>query len=395
MGFSRRTLGIASVVIILLGALGGIYIRLRALQAEEENGAAEAAAEGEGQEVQSAQAFRSDIAIPVGAAPVVRDTLVMSVSAAGQAQAFARTLLAAEVEGPVTQVLVHEGDWVRQGQVLARIDPERFAFELERARAGLEQAQAQFAELTLFDDEIEDQELREERRQMARAKSGLSSAEVSVREAELNVRRATVRAPFAGAVANLAIVAGDRVAQRDSIAEIVDLSRIKIEVQALETEVPYLEEGRDARVTLSAFPDTVLAGRVVSINPVIDPRTRTARVTVMLPNPDGAVKPGMYARVKIAARLFPNRTMVPRAAILERDNRTLVFVFEPEGNSSQGLAKWTYVTTGLENDEYVEIVPGEGTTMLEPGQMVLTDGHYTLIHDARVRIVEDVAQVAG
>jgi RND family efflux transporter MFP subunit len=394
MVFSRRTLGIASVAIILLGALGGIYIRLRALQAEEESGSV-AAAESEGQEVESAQAFRSDIAIPVGAAPVVRDTLVMSISAAGQAQAFARTLLAAEVEGPVTQVLVHEGDWVRQGQVLARIDPERFAFELERARAQLEQAEASFAELTLFDDEIEDEELRTERRRLARARSGLAAAEVGVREAELNVERATVRAPFAGAVANLAIVTGDRLSQRDSIAEIVDLSRIKIEVQALETEVPYLEEGREARVTLSAFPDAVLSGQVVSINPVVDPRTRTARVTVMLPNPEGAVKPGMYARVRIAARLFANRTMVPRSSILERDNRTLVFLFEPEGESSQGLAKWTYVTTGLENEEYVEIVPGEGTTLLEPGQMVLTDGHYTLIHDARVRIVEDVAEARG
>ncbi|MGD2152016.1 MAG: efflux RND transporter periplasmic adaptor subunit [Gemmatimonadales bacterium] len=395
MGFSRRTLGIASVVIILLGALGGIYIRLRALQAEEEDSTVAAAAEGEGQEVESAQAFRSDIAIPVGAAPVLRDTLVMSVSAAGQAQAFARTLLAAEVEGPVTQVLVHEGDWVRQGQVLVRIDPERFAFELERARAQLETAEASFAELTLFDDEIEDEELRAERRRLARARSGLAGAEVGVREAELNVERATVRAPFAGAVANLAIVPGERLAQRDSIVEIVDLSRIKIEVQVLETEVPYLEEGREARVTLSAFPDTVLGGQVVSINPVVDPRTRTARVTVMLPNPEGAVKPGMYARVRIAARLFPNRTMVPRESILERDNRTLVFLFEPEGDSSQGLAKWTYVTTGLENEEYTEIVPGEGTTMLEPGQLVLTDGHYTLIHDARVRIVEDVAEARG
>ena len=189
MGFSRRTLGIASVVIILLGALGGIYIRLRALQAEEENGGVEAA-EGEAQEVESAQAFRSDIAIPVGAAPVVRDTLVMSVSAAGQAQAFARTLLAAEVEGPVTQVLVREGDWVRRGQVLARIDPERFAFELERAHAQLEQAEANFAELTLFDDEIADEELRAERRRLARARSGLAAAEAieSLRDVRVDVK---------------------------------------------------------------------------------------------------------------------------------------------------------------------------------------------------------------
>ncbi len=394
MTFSRRTLGIATAVIILLGALGGIYVRLRALQADDDSRAAETAGE-EQPEVESARTFGTDIAIPVSAAPVLRDTLVMSVSAAGQAQAFARALLAAEVEGPVTQVLVREGDYVRQGQVLVRIDPERYAFELEKAKAALERAEAQFAELTLFDEEIEDPELRAERRRMARAKSGLSEAEVAVREAELNVRRATVRAPFNGAVANLAVVPGERVQPRDSISEVVDLSRIRIEVQALETEVPFLEEGRAARVTLSAFPDTVLSGRVASINPVVDPRTRTARVTVVLPNREGVVKPGMYARVRIAARLYPNRIMVPRESILERDNRTLVFLFEPEGSSSQGLAKWTYVTTGLENERFVEIVPGEGTTLLEPGQLVLTDGHYTLIHDARVRITEDQDGQAG
>lgn len=391
MGFSRRTLTIVTAVILLSAALGGIYLRLRALQAEEDADTPAATAGDEDvPEVESARTFGTEIAIPVTAAPVLRDTLIMSVSAAGQAQAYSRVLLAAEVEGPVAQVLVREGDWVRAGQTLARIDPERYAFELERARAQLEQAQAQFAELTLFDDEIEDAELRAERRRMARAKSGLSAAEIAVREAELNVERATIRAPFAGAVANLAIVPGERVQQRDSIAEVVDLSRIRIEVQALETEVPFLEEGREARVTLSAFPDTALRGRVASINPVVDPRTRTARVTVMVPNPERAIKPGMYARVRIAARLYPNRIMVPREAILERDNRTLVFVFEPSSEGGdQGLAKWTYVTTGLENEQYVEVVPGEGTTVPDPGQRVLTEGHYTLIHDARVRVVEE------
>ena len=388
MVFSRRTLGIITTVIILLGALGGIYIRLRALQADDESQAARIEGE-ERPEVESAGAFGTGIAIPVTGAPVIRDTLVLSVSAAGQAQAYARTLLTADVEGPVTEVNVAEGDNVRRGQVLARIDPERYAFELEKARAALERAEATFAEFTLFDEEIEDAELRAERRRMARAKSGLSEAEVAVREAELNVERATMRAPFAGAVANLAIVPGERVQARDSIAEIVDVSRVRIEVQVLETEVPYLERGRVAHVTLSAFPDTVMIGRVASINPVVDPRTRTTRVTVVLPNPLGAVKPGMYARVRIAARLYPDRVIVPREAILERDDRTLVFVFEPDANGVQGTAKWNYVTTGLESEEYVEIIPGKGTTMLEPGQIVLTDGHYTLIHDARVRLLEE------
>ena len=302
--------------------------------------------------------------------------------------AFGRALLTAEVEGAVTDVFVREGQSVAAGEAIARIDPERYAFELEKARARLEQAQASFQELTLFDDEIDDPELRAERQRMARAKSGLGETEVAVREAELNIRRATIRAPFAGWVANLAIVPGERLQARDSIAEVVDISTIRIEVQALETEVPYLEEGREASVTLSAFPDASLAGRVASINPVIDPRTRTSRVTVVVPNDDGAVKPGMYARVSIAARLFPDRVMVPREAILERDNRTLVFLFEPdEPDGVEGAAKWTYVTTGLESDRFVELVAGRGTTILDPGQIVLTEGHYTLIHDARVRLV--------
>jgi len=392
MVFSRRTLSIVSAIVVLSAALGGIYLRLRSLQAEDEPATAQTPTDEDTPDVESAQAFRSDIAIPVSAAPVIRDTFVVTVSAAGQAQAMSRTLLDAEVEGAVTEVHVQEGDRVRKGQVLARIDPERYAFELEKAQAALERAQAQFAEYTLFDEEIQDEELRAERRRMARARSGLSEAEVTVREAELNVERATIRAPFAGSIANMAIVPGERVQQRDSILEVVDLSQVRIEVQALETEVPFLQEGRQARVTLSAFPDTVLLGRVASINPVVDPRTRTARVTVVLPNRERMVKPGMYARVRIAARLYADRVMVPRSAILERDNRTLVFLFEPDSEgSNQGLAKWTYVTTGLENEDYFEIVPGEGTTMLEPGQIVLTDGHYTLIHDARVRVENDDA----
>ncbi len=386
MVFSRRTLAIVTAVVVLLGALGGIYVRLRALQAEDEPEIAEASdGAGEGG-LESSGAFRTGIAIPVTGTVVVRDTLVMSVSAAGQARAFARTLLTVEVEGPVAEVRVEEGDYVRRGQVVARVDPERYALALEKARAAAERAEADFQELTLFDHEIEDEEIRDRRRRTARARSGLSEAEIRVREAQLDVERATIRAPFAGVLANLAIVPGERLVARDSIVEVVDISQVKIAVRALETEVPYLENGRLARIVLSAFPDTVFTGRVASINPVIDPRTRTARVTVVLPNPTGAVKPGMYARVWIAARLFPDRVMVPRDAILERDGRTLVFLFKPGADEKEGTAKWTYVTTGLENEEFVEIVPGQGTTTLEPGQVVLTEGHYTLVHDARVSL---------
>ena len=101
----------------------------------------------------------------------------------------------------------------------------------------------------------------------------------------------------------------------------------------------------------------------------------------------------MYANVALEARKFPDRILVPRAAVLERDRRTMLFVFEGEGNV--GLAKWRYVTTGLSNDSLVEIVPNPQTEMVEPGERVLVDGHYTLIHDAHVRIVPNVREAGG
>ena len=86
--------------------------------------------------------------------------------------------------------------------------------------------------------------------------------------------------------------------------------------------------------------------------------------------------------------------LVPRSAILERDRRTMLFVFDGQ-EGGRGLAKWRYVTTGLQNDSLVEIVPSEETETVQPGETVLTEGHYTLIHDARVRLVADVRGSGG
>ena len=143
----------------------------------------------------------------------------------------------------------------------------------------------------------------------------------------------------------------------------------------------------------AALPGEVLAGQIASVNPVVDPELRTAKVTVVVPNPDGRVLPGMYARVRLEAREFEDRVMVPRAAILERDRQPMLFVYE--GDERGGRARWRYVTPGLGNDEMVELVASEGTDTVEPGEVVLTDGHFSLIHDARVRLVDEPDTTEG
>lgn len=343
--------------------------------------------------VSADETFSTDIAIPVEAVPVVRDTLVVSVSAAAQAAGQREALLLAQVEGLITAVRVRENDGVAPGRLLVQIDTTEYALGLARAKANLARAEASFRELTLFDDQILDSAVRVERERVARAKSGLAEAEVQVREAELRLTRTSVTAPFTGRAASVVARPGQTVRVGDPLMTVVDLDPIRVEVQVLESEVGLLAAGRRATVRFAAFPGEDFLGQIGTINPVVDRDTRTAKVTVVIPNPDGRILPGMYARVSLEARKFPNRILVPRAAVLERDRRTMLFAFEGEGNT--GVAKWRYVTTGLGNDSLVEVVENPETEMVQPGERVLTDGHYTLIHDAQVRIVPNVREAGG
>jgi RND family efflux transporter MFP subunit len=214
---------------------------------------------------------------------------------------------------------------------------------------------------------------------------------VGLRKAQLDLSRTRIAAPFAGRVASLKVVPGQWVRAGDELMTVVALDPIRVEVQVLESEVGFLSPGRKARVSFAAFQEP-FTGTVETINPVVESGTRTAKVTVVVPNPDGRILPGMYARVSLEARHFPDRVLVPRSAILERDRRTMLFVFDGQGGT--GLAKWRYVTTGLQNDSMVEIVPSAETDSVKPGEVVLTEGHYTLIHDARVRLVRELSDSA-
>lgn len=384
MALSRQVLGFFTVVIILGALATGMYLRINsdAEEADPSSSAEDAAALPEA----ASQQFATDVAQPVVGAEVVRDTLWITVSAAGQAEAFRRTTLQSRVDGIIQDVPVQENRAVSAGGLLLQVDTTEYALALARARAGYVTAEARYEEMIFFDNEITDPAVRAERARLSRARSGLAEAEVTLQEATLNLEQTSVKAPFPGRVADLRVVEAQHVGPGTELMTIVDLDPIKVEVQVLERDVGYLREGRRASVTFAAFLGETFTGRVSTINPVVDPEFRTARVTLLLSNPQGRIKPGMYARVSLEAQYFPDRILVPRSAILEKDRRTMLFVFE------DGRAKWRYVTTGLESDELVEIVPNEaeGTSMVEPGEIVLIDNHFYIQHDAPVQLVEAI-----
>ncbi|HEU4454662.1 MAG TPA: efflux RND transporter periplasmic adaptor subunit [Longimicrobium sp.] len=391
MKLSRRTLAITTgALLLLLGASAGIYARIRSTPAEGEAGAE---AKGPLPQTSANGSFNTDVAIPVEGKPAVKDDLVLAVNAAGQAEAWKKTVIVAQVAGRIAQLTVRESDGVRAGQVLAALDPAEYGLAVEEAQAAVRDAEAKYREILLFDERIPDAEVRRERELVARSKSGLETARVRLRKAQLELQRTRIGSPFAGRVATLKVVPGQWVRAGDELMTIVELDPIRVEVQVLESEVGFLTPGRAAKVSFAAFPEP-FTGKVQTINPVVDGGTRTARATVLVPNPGGRILPGMYARVSLDARRFADRILVPRSAILERDRRTMLFVFDGQ-EGGRGLAKWRYVTTGLQNDSLVEIVPSEETETVQPGETVLTEGHYTLIHDARVRLVDDVRGSGG
>lgn len=385
----NRGIVIASAVLVLAGLGAGAWLWWPGAGGGEEagSGLADSVRREARSVAEGADGAGAVSAVPVEAAPVRRDTFVLWVTAEGQAAARRAATVSAEVQGAVEAVPVEEGERVERGELLVRLDSTEFHLEVEEARAAVEKARAQFRSMTLYDGELADDSLRRERREQARVRSGLAVARVRLEKQERRLAATRIRAPFAGRVASLAVSPGERVRSGDSLLAVLDLSRVRVDVRVLESVLPAVAEGRRVRARLTAFPNRTVEGRVASVNPRVDASSNTARVTVTLENPGARVVPGMHASVRIAGRLHENRTFVPREAVVERDRREVVFVFEPsESDPAVGRAQWRYVSTGLENDRYTEIVSGEETEAVRPGEVVLTGGHTTLAHDARVRL---------
>ena len=381
------------VVLLIAGAaVVGIFMRL---SEDEEDGPlsfGDAAADSVAAEVRgtaSAAAFATDIWLPVEGAVIQRDTFVLWVTASGRAASLRSAPLHAEVQGPVASVPVQEGQQVRAGQLLARIDPALYEIREQRAQAAVNRARAEYEDRVLFDEQLPDS-VRLARAEQARIRVGLPEQEAALEEARYELEKTTVVAPFAGRVANLGVAQGSRVNAGDSIATVIDLSQIEVDAGVLHSELPLIEVGRQVAATFPALPGEVFQGEVASVNPLVDPETQMARVTVRLSNPEARIVPGMPGNVRIAGRQLPDRTFVPKNAVVERNRRQVIFVFEPSGPDAEtGRAQWEYVTLGLENDTQVEIIPGpdgEDTFVPGGGEIVLVDGHATITHDAQVRI---------
>ena len=170
-------------------------------------------------------------------------------------------------------------------------------------------------------------------------------------------------------------VPGALARREEPVLTLVALDPIRIRADVLESDLGRVETGARAVVRFPAFGDEPFEGTVRALGAEVDAAKGTGVAWIELPNPDGRIKPGMFADVVLAGAVHDDRLSVPREALLERDRRLMVF------KASGGRAEWQYVETGLETRERIEIVSG-----VAPGDTVLVAGHLTLAHAAPVKV---------
>jgi len=157
-----------------------------------------------------------------------------------------------------------------------------------------------------------------------------------------------------------------------NLFKIIDLSSVWIDADVFEKDLPRVRPGQEVKLTVTAFPQTTFSGKVIFVDSVVNPDTRTVKVRTEVANPDGRLKPDMFANVQIVTDVNRAAISIPQSAVLNDEGKTVVFV--ADGNGS----KKRQVQAGMKDNDRVEIVDG-----LNAGDKVVVKGNYLLLEQSK------------
>jgi multidrug resistance efflux pump len=369
---------------------------------------------------------------------VVQKPLVYSLRATGDISPMMQVDLFPKVSGYLERIDVNLGSPVRQGQVVAQIDPTDFVQKVREIEAKVAQAKAQLTELetgtrteelrqaeeavkqaqsrfenaklqrerieALFKREViskkerdtADMEFTVAEAQLASSQQQLNllrlgarkevrdASQAKLREMEAileqertRLQNAKIVAPFRGEISRRYVDAGALVSPSTPLVNLVHTETLKIVANVLEKDIPLLKPGMKAKVRVESYPDRVFEGRVERINSSLDLSTRTLQAEIYIPNPNRALKPGMFSNVEVVLVENPQALVIPREAVVESGGETAVFVV----NGKQAAQR--PITIGYEQDRMVEVLSGlnEGDQVVIKGQQLIKDG-------STIRVIE-------
>ena len=321
----------------------------------------------------------------VETATVEEGSIAREIELSGVVEPIRTVSVNSQLATTVNGVYAEEGDRVSRGAVLARLEGADLTANLESARAALEAARAAFERA---------EQLREREvitlPEYERDRTALAAAEAVHRQLQTRVGYATIRSPIAGVVTAKHVEAGDVVGPQTPLFEVADISTLVVPIGVSELDVGQMAAGDTLTVSLDAFPDRPLRGRIRRVFPSADPTTRLVTVEVAL-EPGSQARPGYLARVQLRLDARDDVLLVPASAILTGSSgEESTFVVE------DGKAFRREVESGLVSQGRVEVVRG-----LNRGETVVVEGGSSLREGAQVRTVgeppaaEAVADSAG
>lgn len=353
---------------------------------------------------------------------VVRGAFTPETAYVGTLEAETAADVAVRSAGPLVEVLAEVGDRVRRGQVLARLDAADERERVDQAQANLEMAQATLEqrraaagiaattaertaalhEQSLVSSQQKDAvaaELEGARAVVAVAEAQVAQARAALSAARVGLEQTLVVAPFDGVVGRRYLDLGAFASQNDPVFQVADLSTIRVTVSLPERQAALVEPGLPAMLELRSLPGEVFRGRLARVSDVLDPRSNTAEAQVELANPDGRLKPGMFAQVTLALPGADEALLVPVEAVVEADGRHWVYVVEEARQAAADAAPGAAPAAAppaahVARRRPVEVlgradgrraVAGE----VAAGERVITLGHEGLTDGAAVEVAGD------
>ena len=312
---------------------------------------------------------------------VVPRSVSYTLTAVGSLKTPQNVILSPKKAGIIHEILVKEGDRVKKGQILVQLDDVDARLQVERAEAGVKQAEAAVETnrnaLPRYWKLYESQVIAQQTFDELIMKFKVDEARLDLAKVELNVARQNlsdhrIASPIEGVV-NLKIASlGEHVnvAPKDEILSIVQMDPLELEFYVPENWAGKIRLGSMVQFTVKAFSEEKFSATLQFISPTADPATRNVKMKAVFANPDYRLKPGFFAEATVQTGINPKALAVPESALFSQEGKFFAFVVQ------DGVAHRKEVETGHRFEGKVEIMKGiqEGEQIITVGQEQLSDG---------------------
>lgn len=271
--------------------------------------------------------------------------------------------IGSDANGKLVSIKFQEGDQVRQGQLLAKVDDEMLQLQLQNADVGLEGQKNDDRRYSNLEKENAVSGV-----QVEKTRLGVRSGELQKKQIQKQIKSTSIVAPYSGVITRKMIDLGSFVGQGTPLFELTDISSLKLTVNVPERDVLKFRLGQGVSVRADIYGDKEFAGKITNISVVAD-RAHNFKVQITVPNPKRELMAGMYGSVRLKNNASVTRLAVPRVALVGSSKNPQVYVVR------NNIAHLTTFNAGTSDGDYIEVVSGinKGDVIVVKGQVNLQD----------------------